>query len=133
MTLRTKGIYEPIDPSDGKRISVMSRHTEDDGKEPDARIIEGVTFHEWEKKLGPPLKLIGAYYRGGCVWEPFEDGYLAHLRSDEISLQVKKFAKRSLEEDLTFLCKEPTPEHCHRRLLAEECKRYEPNLELVIR
>ncbi|MDO9231385.1 MAG: hypothetical protein Q7U36_02815 [bacterium] len=46
-----------------KRISVMSRHTKEDGVTPDERIVEGVTFDEWQKDFAPPVKLIGAYYR----------------------------------------------------------------------
>ena len=133
MVLYTKCIYEKISAFDGIRVSVMSRHTEDDGKNPDPNILEGVTFDEWEKKLGPPQKLIGAYYRGGKIWDPFENGYLAHIRSDEIKPLVENLARDAKTQDITVMCKELTPEHCHRRLLAEECKKHEPSLEIVLR
>jgi len=58
----TKSIIDKIEP-DEKRISVMSRHTLEDSKTPDERIVDGVTFDEWRKEFAPPGKLVGSYYR----------------------------------------------------------------------
>lgn len=103
----------------------MSRHTENNG----ITLIE-VHYHEHLQQLAPPLRLIGSYYKRGLSWEEFELRYLEHIRQSEIRDQVQKLAQRSLLEDITLLCIEETPEHCHRRLLAEECQRYQPTLTI---
>ncbi|MFA6461000.1 MAG: DUF488 domain-containing protein [Candidatus Woesearchaeota archaeon] len=125
MSLYTKCILHPALPEDGTRISVMSRHTENNG----ITLIE-VHYHEHLQQLAPPLRLIGSYYKRGLSWEEFELRYLEHIRQSEIRDQVQKLAQRSLLEDITLLCIEETPEHCHRRLLAEECQRYQPTLTI---
>ena len=58
---------------------------------------------------------------------------LLQIRGAEISGKVLSLAARSITEDITILCVEETPEFCHRRLLADECKKYEPNLQVVHR
>lgn len=129
--LFTKPILKPEDVNDGTRVSVMSLHTENDGKTPDARIIEGETFKEWAREFSPPLKLVGAYYRGEVDWREYEIRYLEFLRSDDMRGRVRDFAKRCLGEIITLMYIEDDPEKCHRRLLAEELKRYEPDLNII--
>jgi uncharacterized protein YeaO (DUF488 family) len=130
MRLFTKSIFKERESEEGKRISVMSRHTLDDGVTPDERIVEK-SFDEWRKDLAAPGKLIGAYLREEISWEDFEKKYLEFLRSAEMKSKVEEFAKRCSEETVTLLCKEEKPDQCHRRLLAEELKRYQPELEIV--
>jgi len=129
--LYTESIVKPKNPEDQKRISVMSRHTLNDGKTPDARIIDGETFDEWLKDFAPPSKLVGAYYRKEIQWEEFEQKYLEFLRSAETQPKVESFAKRCTEETITLMCIEDDPTHCHRRLLAEELQRYQPHLKII--
>jgi uncharacterized protein YeaO (DUF488 family) len=128
--LFTKSIIKEIEP-DEKRTSVMSRHTLDDGKTPDDRIIDGVTFDEWRKEFAPTGKLVGAYYRKELSWEEFEKIYLEYLRSENIKPKVEDFAKRCTEETITLMCIEDTADKCHRRLLAEELQRYQPSLIII--
>jgi len=127
--LYTKCIFLPAERSDGTRISVMSRHTLEDGITPDPRIIPGI-YREWRKEFSPPDKLVGDYYKRGLPWEEFERRYLIHLRLPEISFKVIALAQRAEAEHITLLCAEETPEKCHRRLLAEECLRYNHSLRL---
>lgn len=47
--------------------------------------------------------------------------------------EVEKLAMRSLEENITLLCIKLSPERFHRRLLAEECIRYFPQIEVAHR
>lgn len=116
---------------DEKRISVMSRHTKEDGITPDERIVKGVNFDEWRKEFAPPDVLVGSYYRKELSWEDFERKYLEFLRSEEIKPKVESFAKRCTEETITLMCIEDTADRCHRRLLAEELQKYQPNLKIV--
>ncbi len=127
----TKSIIKPKDLSDGVRISIMSRHTLNDGKTPDIRIVDGVTFDEWIKDFSPPLKLVGSYYRKEISWKEFEIKYIEFLRTDNLKIKVKLFSERCEKEIITLMCIEDEAKFCHRRLFAEELKRYNPSLLIV--
>ncbi len=129
--LFTKSIFSDKQPSFATHISVMSRHTQNDGITPDVRIKEGESFDEWIKELAPPDKLVGAYYRNELSWDDYEIKYLDYLRTDEISTFVNNFAKRCTKETITLLCSEQSAENCHRRILAEELQRIEPSLQII--
>jgi len=129
MALYTKCIFLPADPSDGTRISVMSRHTKNDGLTPEPRITNE-SYDEWRKELAPPPELIGAYYKRGLSWKEFSRKYNEHIQQQGICTIVSNLANRAMAQDITLLCVEATAEYCHRRLLAEECKRYQPELKI---
>ncbi len=125
--LYTKCIFLPRESTDGTRISVMSRHTLNDGITPDPRITP-TAFDEWMPELAPPQRLVGDYYRRNLPWLQFEQRYEEYLRRDDVSVLVSTLAKRSLSDDITLLCVEEVADCCHRRLLTEVCQRYEQNL-----
>lgn len=128
MTLYTKCILEPKARLDGTRISVMSRHTLNDGQTQDQRITRD-TYDEHLVVLAPPLRLIGDYYRRGLSWTIFKMEYMRHLQRH--TLEVKQLTQRAVKGNVTILCIEESPEKCHRRLLAEECQRYNNFLEVI--
>ncbi|MBI1968850.1 DUF488 domain-containing protein [Candidatus Woesearchaeota archaeon] len=129
--LQTKSILLPKEKSDGTRISIMSKHTLNDGVTPHPEITPD-SYDEWLHILAPPAKLVGAYYKRGLSWEQFEQRYVVYLRDPKVEMNVQNLAKRGLDSVITILCIESSPEHCHRRLLAQECKKYFPNLALRI-
>ena len=106
--IKTKSIILPKEDSDGLRISVMSRHTLNDGVTPDLR-IDSRSF------------------------EKFEQRYLEQIRKPEIQNQIRNLIELGTYSTITLLCIEDSPENCHRRLLAEECKNWRRSLELYIR
>ena len=128
--LRTKSILAPKGDYDRIRISIMSRHTLRDGITPDKRIDEN-SYDEWLREFAPPLKLIGDYYKRNLPWEKFEERYLDHLKF--IYDKVKKLSETALKKDITLLCIKESSEKCHRRLLAEECKRIKRELEILVK
>jgi len=130
--LKTKSILYDKEDTDGLRISVMSRHTLNDGITPHPEITDS-SYNQWLQILAPPVKLIGDYYKRDLPWEQFEQKYLDYIRSSNVQTEVQKLAERSLDSVITLLCIEESPEFCHRRLLAEECKRYQPNLVLSVK
>ena len=69
--LKTKCILEPKEISDGLRISVMNRHTLNDGVTPDLR-IDSSSYDLWFPWLAPPNLLLGDYYKRGLPWEQYE-------------------------------------------------------------
>lgn len=116
---------------DGHRVSVMSRHTLNDGKTPHPQITEA-SYDEWQRGLAPAPKLVGAYYRQEIGWEEFAEKYTESLSSPGKSALVDELAKRALYQPIVIMCIESTPERCHRRLLAEECRRRFPELALSV-
>lgn len=132
MALYTGCIYEASSGRQGIRISVMSRHTLLDGQTPDQRIIEGESYVWWWPELGPPAVLIGSYYKRGLPWEEFEKQYREHLRKPELISKIDQLIEMARLQSAIVLCGEATPEKCHRRLLAEECQRLAPDLEVHI-
>lgn len=125
----TRCIFSQDEGRDGIRISVMSRHTLNDGLTPDPRITM-YSYNLWMQELAPPTKLVGDYYKRGLPWEKFSEEYQKFLKEPGMATRVKALAKLGLEKTVTLLCAEETADKCHRRLLAEECQRYEPSLKV---
>lgn len=119
----TKSILKPREPLGATHISVMSRHTQEDGITPDRRIIEGESYDEWLKELAPPGHLVGAYYRNEIGWGEYEEAYKEFLSSDRVRPTLIDFSKRCENETITLLCIEESSERCHRRILAEELQK----------
>ena len=115
--IKTKCIKDPIEPSDGIRISVMSSHTID-GIIPDTEITENM-YDIHIPELAAPNKLLGDYYKRGISWSEYETRYLEPIRTPYIqSIIINILSKYDI---ITFLCIESDDSMCHRRLLKEEC------------
>jgi len=127
--LYTKSIYLPPSLEDGIRISVMSRHTLDDGVTPDP-LITSKSWQIWYKELAPPAKLVGAYYRGEISIEDYKKVYLAHLFKPETLVHVNVLTNIALSTDVTILCKELDARECHRSTLADACRIQRPYLRV---
>lgn len=128
MPLVTKCILSEID-NDEIRISIMSRHTLNDGKTPNPNISR---FTEWNKELAPNPRLAGQYYRNEIEWEDFARSYTESLHSPQKTHAVEELIDRAKQNTIVVMCIELSPERCHRRLLAEECKRRCPDLAVVV-
>lgn len=80
-----------------------------------------------EKRLAPTSDLLQRYH-AGLPWPEYVvefDGLLAQLPLDEILRGIEERFERPC-----LLCAEPTPEHCHRRLVAEAFARLRPSMEI---
>ena len=129
--LRAKCIKANIEPVDGLRISVMSRHTLEDGVTIDKEINEN-TFDEWWKVLSPPDDLVGSYYKRGLGWDKFSQKYLDYLGSIEPITTLSHLANMALTQNVTVMCVEESSEYCHRKLLVEKCKLILPDIIVAI-
>ncbi len=127
MALYTKCILEEKETSDGIRISVMSRHTLNDGVTLDTGITDS-SYDEHYPELAPLPKLIGDYYKRGLHWEQFEILFREQIKNPSAQVILGDIAIRSLYENVTLMCIEKEPHFCHRRLLVEECKRLLPEI-----
>jgi uncharacterized protein YeaO (DUF488 family) len=139
MALRT-GCIKAIPKIDGYfRISVMSRHTLNDGVTPDPEITES-SRDEWWPELAPPDTLIGWYYKQQKkkllphwkLWENFERKFTHYLQDPDVKIYLQHLATLARYGDVIILCIEPTPKYCHRRLVAEACRRVDPSLAIII-
>ena len=78
--------------------------------------------------LAPTKALLTGYRKGEYSWSDYEhqfDGIMRD-RAIESTLDRGLFADRSV-----LLCSEPTPEQCHRRLVAEYLQRHWPTVSIV--
>jgi uncharacterized protein YeaO (DUF488 family) len=132
MSLFTKSIYSQKEKSDGIWIAVLSRYTLDDGVTPDLRMNSSSVDEHWIE-LAPRPILVGDYKKRRIIaWDIFADRYLRLIREPELVPKVKKLAFRALYEDITILCVEDKEDpHCHRKILALECQRYEQQLRVI--
>lgn len=129
--LGTKCIKANREVTDGTRISVMSRHTLNDGVTPDQEIRPAL-YDLWLPELAPPPCLVGAYYKRGIGWEEFSDKYLNYIQISEIEEKAILVAETAMHENITLLCIEERPEQCHRRLLANRLEELRPGLIIAI-
>lgn len=128
MSLFTKCILKEKNEIDGMRISVMSRHTENDGVTPNKRISSD-SFEVHYPELAPAAELLGDYYKRGLPWDQFEVRFREQIRkSASAQIILGEIAIMSLCENVTLLCIEDEHHHCHRRILAEECKELLPQI-----
>lgn len=66
-------------------------------------------------EFSPSKELLDGYKKGSIPWEEYEDIYVDLIIRRGDVFQVNK----DDIDDACLLCSEATPEHCHRRLLAE--------------
>lgn len=127
MSLFTKCILAPKSPEDGLRISVMPGHTFGNGVTSSLIKIPRECYDNHIPQFFHPPKLPG-YYRH-LPWEEFVEHYRKALQDPEIARLLKVIAKAAVRAgNITFLCLEKSPNFCQRKLLAEECQKYEPAL-----
>ncbi len=136
--LRTRQISPKKSPEDGMAISIMSRHTLEDGKTPDGRITRQ-SFDIHMPELAPDPSDVGAFYRplasGGTreqLWPGFKAKYLAKLKRPTEHARAVDLASVARAANVTLLCAEDLSQrpYCHRFILADECAKLNPLLEI---
>ncbi len=65
--------------------------------------------------LAPTKEILDAYKKNGGDWQTYEKQFL-QLVSDR---KIEQNVSPELLDGSCLLCSEPTPHHCHRRLVAE--------------
>jgi uncharacterized protein YeaO (DUF488 family) len=107
----------------------MSLHTLDDGITPDPTITTDM-YDRWCPVLAPPQTLVGAHYKRDLPWDQFEASYYDYLAGEEVQPAVIELGETALQQNVSILCTEPSPEQCHRRLLAIRAQLLVPELEI---
>ena len=103
-----KSVYDPPEPSDGKRILVMRAWP---------RGISKSKVDVWMKELGTPKELVSKWKAGRITWEEFAKGYVKSLKGKESLLD--DLANESRKGTLTLLCTDKDPRRCHRWLIKQ--------------
>lgn len=67
--------------------------------------------------VGPSEELLDDWNKKRIKWSEYEKRYFKEMKPQEEL--VKTLAEKAEKETITLLCKEPTDEECHRRLLKE--------------
>ena len=65
--------------------------------------------------LAPTKKILDDYRRNGGSWDIYERSFIDLMTQRQVENKVP----RHLIDGSCLLCSEPSPEHCHRRLVAE--------------
>jgi uncharacterized protein (DUF488 family) len=66
-------------------------------------------------ELAPTQEMLDQYKKQRGGWPNYESKFLALMAARKIETEFK----RAVIDASCLLCSEPTPEHCHRRLVAE--------------
>ena len=77
--------------------------------------------------LAPTKEMLDAYRSDHRDWQTYERQFIELMDARRIA---KKSIKRIIA-NACLLCSEDTPEHCHRRLVAEYLHRHWGNVEIV--
>ena len=78
-------------------------------------------------ELAPTREMLDAYRKEHRDWDTYQREFLALLDARRIA---KMGIKRTIANSC-LLCSEDTPEHCHRRLVAEYLNQHWGNVEIV--
>ncbi len=69
-----------------------------------------------EPLLAPTQEMLEHYKKGKGTWEEYESRFRALMQERRIEERIDR---RLFDVPTVLLCSEATPEHCHRRLVAE--------------
>ena len=87
--------------------------------------------YEHHPELAPPDDLLDRY-RADKDWEAYERDFdQLVLASPSAQGAIGELLDRTHNEVVALLCSEPTPDRCHRRLVAERMQSIERTLEVV--
>ncbi len=90
------------------------------------RVINGIDYlHMLE--LAPTQEILDTYRKHGRDWDKYEHDFLELLAETKVENSVPK----EVLDGACLLCSEPSPQHCHRRLVAEYLREHWGDFEIV--
>lgn len=80
-----------------------------------------------EENLAPSRTLLADYRKGLISWSEYEHSFLQLLerRNALAAINLRNY------ENAILLCSEALPERCHRRLVAEQIQKIDPNVQVI--
>lgn len=89
-------------------------------------ILKGEYVHD--RKFTPSEKILVRYKKGLIDWDDYEREFADLMTYRDIEVYIAD--KYSGEDNYCLLCTEPTPENCHRRLVADKIKEVLGDVEI---
>jgi uncharacterized protein (DUF488 family) len=89
------------------------------------KAIAGMAYKH-DTELAPTSDILDAYKKNRIKWDEYEKRFNELLEQRAI----KDHHQPGDFDEACLLCSEPTPEHCHRRLVGEYLKRAWPQIEI---
>lgn len=124
--LRRAGVRKLVDIR-LNNTSQLAAFTKKDDLEYFAQAICGIPYHHFPS-LAPTQEILDALKKHKGSWADYETRFQALMQQRGA---IAKLNRSFFEEPSCLLCSEATPEHCHRRLVAEAMKRQWPDIEIV--
>ena len=124
--LRLAGVRKLIDIRLNNRSQLAGFTKRDDLKYLAERVCDVAYFH-WPD-LAPTQEMLDALKKRNGSWSEYESRFRELMQERRV---VEKLERPFFDEACCLLCSEPTPEHCHRRLVAEALQARWPDLEIV--
>lgn len=106
-------------------VSQLAGFTKKDDLRFFAKEILGVDYVHIPS-LAPTKDILDAYKKDGGDWDTYEQKFNALIGSRHIESTLDK----GILDGACLLCSEPTPHHCHRRLVAEYLRDHWGNVEI---
>jgi uncharacterized protein (DUF488 family) len=106
-------------------VSQLAGFTKKDDLRFFAKEILGVDYVHIPS-LAPTKDILDAYKKDGGDWGTYEQKFNALIGSRHIESTLDK----GILDGACLLCSEPTPHHCHRRLVAESLRDHWGNVEI---
>jgi len=123
--LRQPGLARLVDVR-LNNVSQLAGFTKRDDLRFFARAVAGLDYVH-RPELAPTPELLGAIKKRGGDWGDYEREFLSLMARR----RVDETTPKQLIDGGLLLCSEPTPERCHRRLVAEFLRSRWGDLEVV--
>ena len=81
-----------------------------------------------EPQLAPTAEILDGIKKKQISWDEYEQQFKALLKQRRIA---KTLDAQLFNVPAVLLCSEPTPEHCHRRLVAEYLQKNWPDVSIT--
>jgi uncharacterized protein (DUF488 family) len=108
-------------------VSQLAAFAKKDDLEYFASAICGISYHHFSQ-LAPTQDILDALKKYKGAWSDYEVRFQKLM---EERRAIEKLEHSFFEESCCLLCSEATPEHCHRRLVAEAMKKRWPEVDIV--
>jgi uncharacterized protein (DUF488 family) len=90
------------------------------------RAINGIDYLHLPN-LAPTQEILDGFKKNKGSWAEFESQFKELI----VDRRIDETVAEALRENDCLLCSEPTPEHCHRRLVAEYLQERLGNIEVI--
>ena len=126
-TLKENGVTKIVDVRLNNTSQLLGFAKYPDIKYFAREILHGKYFHD--RKFAPSEKIFVRYKKNLIDWDEYEKEFADLMIYRDIDNYIAD--KYSGEENYCLLCTEPTPEYCHRRLVAKKIKEVLGDVEIV--